>query len=143
MLRHKFFFFSIQGALLWTTAVCGTIWPILWGSMVHVCAEMGLASCRAISTNRVVTDKYFDPLEEVLESNNLTKKPHLIFNVDETSMPLHHRPGKSVAVRGQKHVHAAKVKKTKQVAVLACASASGCILPPMIMYKRKKLNLAT
>lgn len=90
--------------------------------MVHVCAEMGLASCRAISTNCVVTDKYFDPLEEVLESNNLTKKPHLIFNVDETSMPLHHCSGKSVAVCGQKHVHVAnsgkKNKKTSDSASL-------------------------
>ena len=46
----------------------------------------GLAYCRAVSTNRVVINKYFDLLEQVLDSNNLTKKPHLIFNVDETGM---------------------------------------------------------
>ena len=48
----------------------------------------GLAYCCAVSTNRVVIDKYFDLLEVVLtcKSNNLTKKPHLIFNADETGM---------------------------------------------------------
>ena len=101
----------------------------------------GLAYCRAVSTNRVVINKYFDLLEQVLDSNNLTKKPHLIFNADETGMPLQHRPGKRVAVRGQKHVHVVNSGKKEQVTVLACASASGYVLPPMIVYKRKNLTL--
>ena len=102
--------------------------------------EKGFAYCRAVSTNHVVIDKYFDLLEEVLKSNYLTKKPHLIFNADETGMPLQHRPGKRVAVRGQKHVHVVNSGKKEQVTVLACASASGYVLPPMIVYKRKNLT---
>ena len=45
-----------------------------------------LAYHRAVSTNRVVIDKYFDFLEEVLVSNNLCSAPHLIFNADETDI---------------------------------------------------------
>lgn len=99
----------------------------------------GLAYQRAVSTNRIVIDKYFDLLEDVLETNNLTRKPHRIFNADETGMPLQHRPGRRVAVRGQKHVHVVNSGKKEQVTVLACASASGYVLPPMIVYKRKNL----
>ena len=55
-------------------------------------------------------------------------------------MPLQHRPGKRVAVRGQKHVHVVNSGKKEQVTVLACASASGYVLPPMIVYKRKNLT---
>ena len=64
-----------------------------------------LAYHRAISTNRNIIDKYFDLLEEVLLSNNLISSPHLVYNIDETGLPVQHRPGKRVAVRGQKHVH--------------------------------------
>ena len=41
---------------------------------------------------------------------------------------------------GQKHVHVVNSGKKEQVTVLACASASGYILPPMIVYKRKNLT---
>ena len=51
-----------------------------------------LAYHRAVSTNRVITDKYFELLQEVFEVNQLTNKPHLIFNADETGLPLQHRP---------------------------------------------------
>ena len=44
-------------------------------------------------------------------------------------------------MRGQKHVHVVNSGKKEQVTVLACASASGYVLPPMIVYKRKNLTL--
>jgi hypothetical protein len=82
--------------------------------------------------------QYFDLLEEII--NDLMKKPHLIFNADETGMPLQHRPSKRVTIRGQKHVHVVGSGDKTQVTMLACASASGYTLPPMIIYKRKNLT---
>ncbi|CAI7996987.1 Tigger transposable element-derived protein 6 [Geodia barretti] len=99
-----------------------------------------LAYHRAVSTNRFVIDKYFDLLEEVLVSNNLCFAPHLIFNADETGLPLQHRPGKRVAVRGQKHVHVVNSGNKAHISVLACVSASGYAIPPMVIFPRKTLT---
>ena len=55
-------------------------------------------------------------------------------------MPLQHRPSKRIAIRGQKHVHVVGSGDKTQVTVLACASASGYTLPPMIICKRKNLT---
>ena len=76
----------------------------------------------------------------MLVINDLTRRPHLIFNADETGLPLQHRPGKRVAVRGQKHVHVTNSGNKTQVTALACASATGVVLPPMVVFQRKSLN---
>lgn len=99
-----------------------------------------LAYHRAISTNLVIIDKYFDLLEEVLTTNNLTGKPHLIFNADETGLPLQHRPGKRVVIRGQKQVNVINSGNKSHISVLACVSASGFALPPMVIFQRKTLT---
>ena len=44
-----------------------------------------LAYVRAVCTNRVILDKYFDLLEDVYSKNSL--KPGRIFNLDETGIP--------------------------------------------------------
>ncbi len=98
-----------------------------------------LAYRRAVGMNRVVIDNYFDLLGEVLESNDLARRPHLVFNADETDLPLQHRAGKRVAIRGQKHVHVINSGNKAQVAVLACASAAGYAIPPMVIFQRKNL----
>ena len=79
-------------------------------------------------------------MEEIFERNNLLKKPNLIFNADKTGMPLPHRPGRRIAVRGQKHVHVLGSGHKTQVTVLACANATGYTMPPIIIYKK---NLTT
>lgn len=99
-----------------------------------------LAYHRAVSTNHAVIDKYFDLLEEVLLSNNLCSNPHLVFNADETGLPLQHRPGKRVAIRGQKHVHVVNSGNKAHISVLACVSASGYAIPPMVVFQRKTLT---
>ena len=72
-------------------------------------------------------------------SNYLTSRPHLIFNGDETGLPLRHCPGKRVAVSGQKHVHVINSGNKSQISVLACVSASGLALPPMVVFQMKTL----
>ena len=99
-----------------------------------------LACHRAISTNQAVINKYFDLLEEVFINNDLTKRPHLIFNADETGLPLQHRPGKRVAVRGQKHVLVINSGNKTHISVLTCASTSGYAIPPMVIFQRKTLT---
>lgn len=72
----------------------------------HITLRAGesLSYRRAVSINRETIDSYFDQLESILKSNRLVDHPSLIFNADESGMPLNHHPGKRIAVRGQKHV---------------------------------------
>ena len=110
----------------------------------HLTLRMGetLAYRRAVGLDRVVIDNYFDLLAEVLESNDLTTRPHLVFNAEETGLPLQHRAGKRVAIRGQKHIHQHVINSGNkaQVTVLACANAAGYAIPPMIIFQRKNLT---
>ena len=56
-------------------------------------------------------------------------------------MPLTHKPPKVVAQIGQKHPYSVTSGDKSQITVLACASASGYSIPPMVVYDRKSLQL--
>jgi len=99
-----------------------------------------LAYRRAVGLNRVVIDNYFDLLAEVLKSNDLTRRPHLVFNAEETGLPFQHRARKRVTICGQKHIHVINSGNKAQVTVLACANAAGYAIPPIIIFQRKNLT---
>ena len=99
-----------------------------------------LAYHRATTLTREVMDTYFDLLEETVLQNDLVSKPGLIFNCDESGMPLSHRPGSVIAKKGQKHVTALVSGNKTQITVLICASAAGNPIPPMVIFDRKNLN---
>ena len=63
-----------------------------------------------------------------------------VFNLDESGIPLQHRPGRRIAVKGQKHVNILTSGNKRNVTILACVSASGYSLPPVIIYSRKSLT---
>ena len=63
-----------------------------------------LAYVGAIMGNKEVIGAYFDLLEETLTKNGLLDKPGAIFNVDETGMPLDHKPEKAIAKKGSRNV---------------------------------------
>ena len=103
-------------------------------------AGESLAYRRAIAANPETFNNYFDLLEEILNTNGLHHTPSRIFNADESGIPLQHRPGRRIAVRGQKHVTVNTSGNKAQVTVLACVCASGKYIPPMIVFKRKGLT---
>ena len=62
-----------------------------------------------------------------------------IYNVDETGISVVHKPGRVVCELGHSNVYAlTSVERGKTHTVLSCVSASGQILPPMMVYPRKK-----
>ena len=100
-----------------------------------------LSYARAVASSRDIVDDYFDLLQETMIQNGLSNKPALIFNCDESGFPLSpNAVGKLIALRGQKHFWVNSSSEKAQITVLACASASGYILPPMIIYDRKRLT---
>ena len=57
-----------------------------------------------------------------------------IYNCDKTGMPLDPAPPKFIARKGQKHTQSITTGNKTQITVLSCCSASGCVLPPIIVF---------
>jgi len=93
----------------------------------------------AAAVNKETIFHYFDLLESTLQSNHLLDRPSLVFNADESGMPLSTKPGKRVGIRGMKWVYNTTSGVKTQITVLCCASASGCAIPPLVIFKRKSL----
>jgi hypothetical protein len=100
-----------------------------------------LAYARAIANNEEIIHKYFDLLQETLRDNGLTERPAQVFNCDETGMSFAPKPGKVAVGVGQKHPYKVTSGDKSQLTVLACASASGNCIPPMVIFDRKTLKL--
>ena len=60
------------------------------------------ANVRMDSVNKETMDNYFSLLKDTLEEYDLLNNPSQIYNVDETDMPLDHRPPKIGTTRGQR-----------------------------------------
>ena len=69
---------------------------------------------------------------------NLLSKPMLVYNADKTGVSIVHTPAKVVAEVGRNVCSIASAEKGKMHTVLSCVSASGHVLPPMLVYPRKR-----
>jgi len=100
---------------------------------------------RAQKLNRFIVNDYFTKMERVQTELQLFDKPERIFNMDEKGcqLSLHHQQ-KVLAKKGSKRVHLVAPEHGENVTIVACGSASGIVIPPMIIFKgqRKKSTLA-
>ncbi|KAF3978760.1 MAG: hypothetical protein HFP77_00250, partial [Methylococcales symbiont of Iophon sp. n. MRB-2018] len=99
-----------------------------------------LSYVRFVMTDESIITRYFDLLEQTLLDNELAESPSMIFNCDESGLPLEHAPSSVVALKGQKHPRAITSGNKKQITVLACGNASGFVIPPLVIFARKALN---
>jgi len=98
-----------------------------------------LSHCRAVCSNKDVIDDFFGKLGAIYGRLNLISKPMQIFNVDKTGVSIVHKPGKVIAEVGCRNVYAlTSAERGKTHTILSCVSASGFVLPPLIVYPRKK-----
>ena len=105
-------------------------------------AASSLSYASAVAHDPETFQNYFDLLENTLIKNKLMNEPSRIFNCDESGFPLEHKPGKLVGVKGQKDFHSTTSGEKAQLTVLACVSATGYALPPLIIFDRKRLKPA-
>ena len=63
-----------------------------------------------------------------------------IYNLDEFGMPLDPKPLSIASKSGQKHPSTITTGNRQQITVLACVSASGYCIPPLVVFKRKTLS---
>ena len=98
------------------------------------------ANVRMDSVNPEAMSQYFDLLNDVLEEYGLKTEPERIYNVDETGMPLDHRPPKIVTQRGHKKVRYRSAGNKSQITVIGCVSATGHAVPPFVIWDAKSMN---
>ena len=97
-----------------------------------------LSYSRAVCANKDTVDDFFAKLGAIFGRLNLISKPSQIFNADETGVTIVHKPSKVVARMGRRNVPSlTSADKGKTHTVLACVSASGQVLPPLMVYPRK------
>ena len=63
-----------------------------------------------------------------------------IYNCDESGFLLEHKPSKCIGLRGQRDLTCITSGNKTQLTVLSACSASGYVLPPMIIFDCKRLN---
>lgn len=100
-----------------------------------------VSMARAGAGTRENIDNYFDTLEQILEETSLVDHPALIYNMDEAGFPLDPKPLKTVHRRGEKDPACVSSGYKSQVTVVACVSASGQSLPPLVIWKTKTMSV--
>lgn len=99
-----------------------------------------LAYCRSIASDPRILCSYLEMLRHTLEEYSILNVPSQIFNCDESGFPLDYKPSKVAARRGCKHPTTVISGDKGQITVLACASAAGITIPPMVIFDRKTLK---
>ena len=75
-----------------------------------------------------------------ISGNDFLGEPWRIYNVDETGMPLDPRKPRVVTKLGTKKVRVMGSGNKHQSTVVACANATGHVIPPMLIFEGKKLK---
>lgn len=83
-----------------------------------------LETSRARMMNKVVVQKYFDELSEVITKLNLLDKPEFIWNADETGKQLSHSPTNVVAMKGSRNVVSRTGNDRSNITIMACVKLS-------------------
>ena len=98
---------------------------------------------RAIGFNRAKVSRFFDELQQVMfDGSDSQLIPAVnILNVDESGLTICHKPGKVITQKGKRSVGSlTSAEKGKTVTIVCCVSASGCYIPPMIVYPRLRVR---
>ena len=91
-------------------------------------------------TSHDVFETYFALLKDTLKKHDLMNKPSQIYNCDESGMPLEHKQPKTIALKGTKKVRQLSSGNKTQITILGCVSASGHVIPPMVVFSGKNFN---
>ena len=104
-----------------------------------VCMPQALSHCRALCSNKETISDFFGKLGAIYGKLNLISKPMQIYNSDETGVTIVHKPTKVVAELGRRNVYSVtSAEKGRTHTVLSCVSVSAFVLPPCIVYPRKR-----
>ena len=71
-----------------------------------------------------------------MQENSLLDNTKKIFNVDDSGINMELRQGKVTVKKGSKNVHSLSKGSCDHITVNCCVSATGHVLPPMIIYEK-------
>ena len=98
-----------------------------------------MSYARAVCANKERINDFFAKLGAIFGRLNLISKPGQIFNADETGVTIVHKPAKVIAQVGRRNVPAlTSAEKGRTHTILSCVSASGQVIPPFMVYPRKR-----
>jgi len=102
-------------------------------------SPQSLSYCRAASGNKETITDFFGKLGFLYGKLNLITKPMQAFNCDKTGVTVVFKPNQVIAELGKRNVYALSVaERGKTHTILSCVSATGFVVPPMMMiYPRK------
>lgn len=94
---------------------------------------------RAVGFNKPSVEKFFELYKSELDKNEFSADR--VFNMDESGLTVVHKPKKVLAHRGQKQVgKITSGEKGETMTIICAVSASGTYVPPMLIYKRKRMS---
>lgn len=94
---------------------------------------------RSKGFNKERVNDFFDKYEEILDKYKFAA--HEIYNMDETALSTVHKPSKVIAQKGKHQVGAVTSGERGLTTTCVCAmNAAGEYLPPMLIFKRSRLN---
>lgn len=73
------------------------------------------------------------------EDSSLLLSPERLYNADETGFSLCPKSKKIIATKGTKHIYSVGSNTKQNITVMACCSATGHYLPPLIIYPYKRI----
>lgn len=107
--------------------------------------SISLRTPEATSLNRITAfnatevNMFFDHLKRIQAKHNIPG--HRIFNIDETGISTVQKNYKILAPKGLKQIAKATSGERGVTTTVVCAvSASGTYVPPMFIFKRKRMN---
>lgn len=125
-----------------TTQLAGKDW--YYGFMARH-PSISLRIPEATSLNRITAfnatevNLFFDQLKMIQAKHNIPS--HRIFNIDETGISTVQKNYKILAPKGVKQIGKATSGERGVTTTVVCAvSASGLYVPPMFIFKRKRMN---
>ena len=102
-----------------------------------------LSRARAVGLNAPIVDGWFNELGNFLKEKNVLNRGDKIWNFDETGIQMTFKTGTVIAEKGVKSVSSiTPSEKGETVTVAACVSASGKYVPPMVLFKGKRMSAA-
>jgi hypothetical protein len=95
---------------------------------------------RTAASDPEIIYSYYDMLEDAQLKFKIQDRPECIWNIDETSLFLDPRKTKVIAPKGEKATRTQATSGREATTVMAGISAAGDRLPPLLIFKGKKLQ---
>ena len=102
-----------------------------------------LTTVRSRMMNGVIVGQYLLDLQSLMSKLGLTNKPNLVWNADETGIPLTHQPDRVLARSGTKFVPGRVSNSRENMTMMATVNASGYSMPPLFIIKGKTKRCLT